>query len=392
MIWGHVLREHASLIRGMMRVIVLLLILIGYSFSQAEELVEANISARAMGMGNAYTSVVDDKDALFYNPARLSEVKGIQVTLMDPYIGANGQDVYDTFLEVSDSTSSSGTFANQLRNLYGRKIWLGGGGKTAVVIPGFGASGYTGISGSAYLSNPAFPNLNVKFFTDYGFAAGVSTVLMPGFSVGLVGKRISRIGAGFPIGVSTLALLSSDTLQDQLNNRGTGYAIDLGTSFSLPSPVKPTFSLVWKNMGQTTFTQDFGAQSPPSMKDEMIFSFSMLFDGPGVNIRPAFDLKYFNRYDEQLGKKIHAGLEIDLPFFSVRAGLNQGYYTVGLGVDFALVRVDAATYGVELGEYPGQHEDRRYLLQATMQLGFDPKIGSLNTSGSAASRGLKPRR
>lgn len=216
--------------------------------------------------------------------------------------------------------------------------------------------------------------------------------VVPAWTIGIVGKRISRIGAAFPIGVSTLALLSSESLQNELNNRGTGYGLDFGTSLVFPAPVKPTVSFVWKNMGYTSFTQDFGANAPPMIKDEMSLGFSLMVDGPGIDIRPSADFKYLNRLDEQLGKKLHLGIEFDLPLVSVRAGLNQGYYTLGLGVDMAMVRVDAATYGVELGEYPGQHEDRRYLVQATMELGFDPKFGSMNSVGSAAKRGLKPRR
>jgi hypothetical protein len=377
-----------------MKLTGLLFILCFTLSAKAEELLESNISARAMGMGNAYVSVVSDKDALFYNPAALQKIRGIHLTIMDPYLGADGQDVYDTYQALSDSTSTSNAFATQLRQLYGKKIWIGGGGKTAISLPGFAAAGYGAFSGSAYLSNPAFPNLNVKFFTDYGFATGVGMQMAPGWSVGLVGKRISRIGAAFPIGVSTLALLSSDSLQNELNNRGTGYALDFGTSLTIPSPVSPTLSLVWKNMGWTTFTQDFGSYAPPMIKDEMIFGFSFLIDGPGVDIRHSMDLKYFNRYDEQLGKKLHFGIEVDMTVLSLRAGLNQGYYTVGAGIDLAFVRVDAATYGVELGEYPGQHEDRRYMLQATMELGFDPSgLGSsLSSKGSAASRGVKARR
>lgn len=370
-----------------------LLGLLSVTVATAEELVENHLSARALGMGNAYSSIVADKDALFFNPAGLAKVRGLNLTILDPYLGANGQEVYDAYQDLSDSSSTSAGFASALKRLYGKKIWFGGGGSTAVALPGFAAAGYASAAGSAYLSNPAFPNLNVKFFTDYGFATGIGFNLAPFWSVGITGKRITRIGAAFPIGVSTLALLSSDSLQNQLNNRGTGYGLDLGTSLTIPSPVSPTFSFVWKNLGHTTFSQDFGSQAPPSIKDEMIFGYSMLIDGPGIDIRPAFDFKYLNRYDEQLGKKMHFGIEFEFPLLSVRGGLSQGYYTAGVGVDLAFVRLDAATYGVELGEYPGQHEDRRYLLQATIQLGLDPSFGGSSDGKSGGSRrGIKPRR
>jgi hypothetical protein len=115
-----------------------------------------------------------------------------------------------------------------------------------------------------------------------------------------------------------------------------------------------------------------------------------------VTITPAVDFTYADRPDIQLGNKIHLGVEVALPLISIRAGINQGYYTAGAGLDLGLIRADVATYGVELGEYPGQQEDRRYVAQVTFELGFDPSRffgGSSGKSGSGGGRSrLKQRR
>jgi hypothetical protein len=110
----------------------------------------------------------------------------------------------------------------------------------------------------------------------------------------------------------------------------------------------------------------------------------MKFSGGLIDITPALDYRYANRTDIELGKKIHAGVEVALPLLTLRAGLNQGYYTAGVGLNLGLIHVDAATYGVELGAYPGQQEDRRYVAQFTFQLGFDPGRFGLGGSGSGA--------
>lgn len=364
----------------------------------AQELLEVNASARALGMGNAYTAIVEDKDALFYNPARLAHVKGINLTVFDLTLGVNGEDVYDTYTEFQDVDSSSSAFATQLREFYGKKIWIGGGAKTAVAIPNFAVAGFDSFSGSAALHNPAFPNLDVNFANDYGAAIGFSFNIMPGISTGLTGRKITRIGSQFPLGVDTLAVLSSSQLQDSLNNRGNGYALDYGLSASLPTPVAPTFTFVWKQIGYTTFTQEFGSRPPPLMMDEMIAGFGMAVKLPGLTIRPAADFKYLNRPKVQLGKKLHFGLELDFPIFSLRGGLHQGYYTVGAGFNLGILKIDAASYGVEMGVYPGQLEDRRYVVEASLELGFDPSFSFLGGggdgkgSGRGTTRGLKPRR
>jgi len=66
------------------------------------------------------------------------------------------------------------------------------------------------------------------------------------------------------------------------------------------------------------------------------------------------------------------GIEFSWPVLDVRGGFHQGYYSLGAGFDLWLMRVDAATYGVELGAYPGQLEDRRYMMQVTFEFGIDP--------------------
>jgi hypothetical protein len=73
-----------------------------------------------------------------------------------------------------------------------------------------------------------------------------------------------------------------------------------------------------------------------------------------------------------MGKKINLGLELSWPIIDVRGGFQQGYLSYGVGCDIWLFRLDLASYGVELGEYPGQLEDRRYMLQMTFDFGVDP--------------------
>ena len=54
------------------------------------------------------------------------------------------------------------------------------------------------------------------------------------------------------------------------------------------------------------------------------------------------------------------------------------------------MKIDAATWGVELGEAPGQIEDRRYMVQLTLELGFDPGF-RITGGGSGSGRGKKGR-
>lgn len=371
----------------MIKYLAVLLTISTCSISQGAELFETNQSVRALGMGNAYTTVVDDKDSLFYNPAGLSKIEGINWTFIGIRAGANGIEAAQDANEARDETK----LFDVIRRYYGKNLWAGLGAKAALTLPGFAFAAYDSAEISAYLSNPAFPSLNLRVLNDYGFATGIGFSLLPGVDVGFVANRITRFGSAFPIGVSTLGSLSNEELRNQISNQGTGYSGSFGVNFTLPTPVKPTFSFVWKNIGQTTFTKDSGQRAPPVLLDEMVAGFGVLIDLPGIDIRPSLDVKHINKWDEQAGKKIHFGTEISLPFIDLRGGIHQGYYTAGVGVDLEFLRVDAATYGVELGEYPGQLEDRRYVVEATLELGFNPSFSFLKGSGGSR-KGLKRRR
>lgn len=358
----------------------------------AQELVEINTSVRALGMGNAYTGIVNDAYAMFYNPAALNKVHGVNWRIMNPYLGVNNPSLVGPAQSLA-SASSQAQMAQALHGFFGQPIWLGFGGHSAFTVPNFGIAAYQGASMGALLSNPAYPNFDVNFYSDLGLATGFSAAIMPGFSVGFTAKRIIRTGAAFPIGLSSIANLSSSSFLSSLSNMGTGYGLDMGILFAPPAPIKPTFTFVWKDLGVTRFTQDSGVAPPPQSRDEMIVGFGCEIDASILKIRPAFDFAYLNWYDQVLAKKTHFGIEFSLPLIDLRAGLNQGYYTLGAGLDLWFMRLDVATYGVELGAYAGQQQDRRYVAQLSFELGFDPDFSFLKGGdGNGSGKHLKQRR
>jgi hypothetical protein len=351
------------------------------SFARAYEVADQWSSVRAEGMGGAYTSVVNDGDALFYNPAGLAGQTRFEWELFDPRAGANGIDNLKTLQDVVSGGTSN--LASSLQQLYGKRVWLQAGTKSAILIPGFAMGAFVNSQAGIYVANPANTTMNLNYFFDYGFAAGGGFELIPSFmKFGLSARRFNRTGTSLPIGAATLANLDTDALQNELKRRGTGYAADLGATFTLPGPVSPSLSVVYRNAGMTSFTHEEGAGAPPPIDPELVIGGAMKISGGLVDITPALDFRYANRSDIDVGKKMHIGCEVALPLLSLRAGLNQGYYTAGVGLNLGLIQLDAATYGVELGAYPGQQEDRRYVAQLRIQLGFDPGSFGLGGSGS----------
>lgn len=357
------------------------------------ELSETWTSVRALGMGNAYSAVVSDGDSLFYNPAGIARIEGFHWTVFDLHAGLNGMSAVESAQEIAKIDQSN--LSSTLDSLYGKPIWAGGGTKTAILAPGFAAAGFAGADAGIFLQNRAYPTLNLNYHVDYGIAIGTGFDIVPQFfKFGIVGRRLNRTGTTLPIGPSRMATLDAEELKDELKRRGTGYGFDMGILLTAPGPIKPSLSFVYKNMGYTTFSHEEGPGAPPRIEPEMVVGAALEIDGPLITITPSVDYRYLNREDIQMGKKLHVGVEVSLPLIDIRAGLNQGYYTVGAGLSLGILQLDVASYGVELGEYPGQHEDRRYVAALTFQLGFDPgKFGFGNGGGSGSGRRhLKQRR
>ncbi|MEK6553807.1 MAG: hypothetical protein AABZ31_01090, partial [Bdellovibrionota bacterium] len=170
------------------------------------------------------------------------------------------------------------------------------------------------------------------------------------------------------------------------------YGLDWGLNLTIPLPIQPTISFVWKNIGNTSFSLDEGSKAPPTEKQEWVMGGSLMVDAWLVHIAPSLEFKHMNDDEGQLGKKIHLGLEVGIPFVDLRVGLHQGYLSYGVGLDVGPITIDAASWGVELGGYPGQLEARQYMVQATIRLGLDFGFGSGGSGkkdgapGSASSR------
>ncbi|MCB0340690.1 MAG: hypothetical protein KDD59_00505 [Bdellovibrionales bacterium] len=357
----------------------------------ADEIVNTSTSVRALGMGNAYAAIVNDSDSIYYNPAGLADSKGYYWTIVDPKVGVSGYDAFQTL----SNAQNQGTFADTLRELYGKHIWLGGGLKMAFTMPYLAIAIYDNFDASMWVDNPVNPQLNMFLTNDYAIALGTGFKILPMLHAGFVVKRITRTGSREPFDLDTIGSLNPDDVFSNIQNEGTAYAADMGMNLVLDAGIKSTVSFVWRNIGVTTFKAEPNRLAPPSELDDMTLGGSLSFDAGLVGITPVMEVRYLNRSEYQLGRRIHLGVEVDFPMVDARAGFNQGYLTYGVGLNLGLFRFDAASYGVELGEYPGQLEDRRYVLQFTAEIGMDAgnfDIFGDSKGGSAARRGLKQRR
>lgn len=89
----------------------------------------------------------------------------------------------------------------------------------------------------------------------------------------------------------------------------------------------------------------------------------LLRDGEDFKVRYMLDFKNALHPEITLNKSFHTGIEFDYSpntWFKaqLRAGLNQGYYTAGASFLFAIINIDVATYGEEVGSASSKLENR----------------------------------
>ena len=355
--------------------------------AKATELFQLGEDTRSYGMGGVRVTDNKEAGAFLWNPANLTYMKGMNLEVADINFDVNGMDAYNSFKGVNFS-SGIGSYSQ----LYGKELRSSAEGISAFTLPCFGIAVYDKGYLDLMLHDPAFPSLNVTYLNDYAFAMGGSVPLGPGGSFGVTAKRINRLGGPQQIGFSTLnAGLSQSALIGQFQNEGVGYGIDSGLMYKVPAvPLNPAFGIAWQDMGSTAFVKSHGSQAPERIKDNLTLSGTFQQELLVVGVAGGVEYRHITDSDEQLGKKLHAGLELSLLNIDLRGGFYQGYSTYGIGFDLWLLQIDGALYTVEEGAYPGQTPSQRYQIGFSMNFGFDPDFNLTDAGGKR--RRMKQRR
>ena len=333
------------------------------------EITTLHSNARALGMGEAFTAVSRDATSLFFNPAGLSLVGHARLDLATVRAGASGFSAIGDIQKLTKGGDNS-AYVDAVNSLYGRGAWTGLGLESTLVGPHFALGSFDHADARVRVENPVYPSIYTGVYNDFGYAAGLGVPLTDRFHFGGAFKVIKRTGARLPIGAATLADLNADEVQSRVTQWGRGFAVDLGADFLIPTPAFVlTAAGTWRNVGQTRFTSNDPRTDVPFDDNDITLGMAGRGPAPFGGVTVAVDYRLVNDSTYQPLRKFNFGLELDFPLLDIRGGYREGYYTYGAGVDLGLISVNAASYGVELGAYPGQIEDRRYV--AEFKIGID---------------------
>ncbi len=327
-------------------------------------------SARALGMGNAYMSKVDDGWAAFYNPAGLGTVRGLQFHLTNIHLETNngflditGNGGFtDSISKYSDAFTPTG-----LRTLHTENP----GNLSHARIQLFPNMTYRGITlGYMYVQRN---RARLRSLTDdFEISERIDTGPVLALSLSLFGGVVKFGASAIYLTRKELQkdFAPTDTVsvdEDVDYRKGSMTHITAGTRITLPFTYLPTFSVVLRNSSQTQFDSPELGGVPETIPQTLDYSFSLT---PHLSrtIRMHWEIAMKDagdKYDNVPSqRKLMTGLEFDyMRKMFVRFGYGDGWGSGGIGVRNKSFAFDLTTYAIE-GSDDGvrEEEDRRYIL------------------------------
>ncbi len=318
---------------------------------------------RPMGMGGAFAAVSNDQNALFYNPAGLSHVPDRRLVLFSVEAEV-GQGAYDAYTDILDvDTDNELEVAEFLRDYIGEYSHASAAVFPYYIRPHF-AFGIFGTAKTNFIArNYQYPSIVVDSTADTGAALGYAHAFFDdALSIGASLKYVVRKSLNEEYTVPDITSDNFDDLVEDDVQDGSGILLDVGFIYRFEDITLGTRDVVFQIGLSANNLIGADMDDARGLEEHVDVGIAATVDS-WVFALDYFDVAGMIDDDDDPGKRIRVGVEYKFEnLFTARAGLYQGYTTLGLEIDARYVQIDLLTYAEEVGTYAGQHSDRRYVL------------------------------
>lgn len=338
-------------------------------------------SPRQMAMGGVCVAVANDINALYQNPACLSQLSGFKLTAFQLNSAMNNKtmDGMDQFMNLFDMIQTRDkmkimdAFMDMIPSEYGASI---AGSALSIGWPGFGLGFFTQSNLNVAFQRPSAPQVTATGFLDAAGMAGMSSDLdLGGLQVagGITAKTVFRARLYDPdTNKNTMTLTMGDIINaangeapDIDNMNGMGFGFDVGALTKLTTPIGDgKLGVVVHNLGTQLIGQKSinGAVATGDITMDVDMTAAV---GVGIVTRlPEFvpllsdlgnftlgvDYKFISN-DTSVWKNLNVGIEKSMfaDMVQLRGGLHQGFVVGGLGINFLVFHLDYAYWAEALG-------------------------------------------
>lgn len=228
-------------------------------------------------------------------------------------------------------------------------------------------------------------------FTGGGVVAYAMSFLKDKLQVGASGKALYRISPfeeeaqridSILIGMNSGSEVKDQLIGDKITDRKAfGLGLDIGMKYwfseelwdnptykNLLTYLRPAVGFTWQDVGNTRFFRSSGRELPKDIPQSMSVGIGLHPEWSFVKSRFALDIRNLTERKAFMSR-IHLGWESVLwNIWALRAGLSQGYITLGTGVNFWLAQLDVYATAQESGDFARVGVQRS--VGARLTLGF----------------------
>jgi len=350
-------------------IILITLLVSGFTFAEVlDDPIFAPVLPDVIARGNAFTASAHGYGALFTNPAGFSMADGSFTLLsasVNPYFAPNEENMNGFIAAFDDPTGAIDLLSDVVvENGIGANI------NTGIAIVGKGLGLAIVVDADSYGRGDSALGTEVDAVGTLAAIAGLSFNPKLGpLSIHVGGdlRYMHRIKMD-NVGIIDLMDIENSAVPVLT---GDAVAIDLGTIVEMGSL---SFGMSVRDLGGTKFiyisetADDYGSGNETDVTEDYRIPMTVS-TGFGYHpnlgvlkwlIDPTFNVEYQHIFyadpenTPSFWTGVHAGTEIKvLRFMKVRAGINQGYITAGIGAKILFLDINMAYFTREMGEYAG---------------------------------------